>query len=91
MTYNAASNKIVCIANGGTLSVGDGSSKRIHHYVTNDTLATVAAADYFITEYTRLTVGDIIFVSADLDGTPATQQYMVLTSAVGGVTLQASA
>ena len=47
-----------------------------------DTLATVLAADFFLTEYQRLSVGDIITVNH----TTGESEAQVLTSAVGGVT-----
>lgn len=49
------------------------------HYVTNDTLATVAAANYFgpAAKDNNIRKGDIIIVSGDLDGTEACQVYMV--------------
>jgi len=48
-----------------------------YSYVTNDTKATVEAADYFSDEVEMLNVGDIIAVSGDLDGTPFLADYVV--------------
>ncbi len=91
MAYNADGNTIVCIGNGGSLGQGEGSSRRVFHYVSNDTLAVIDDDDYFLDEYTRLVVGDIILVSADLDGTPAHNTLMVVASAAGGVDTVVSA
>ena len=62
-----------------------------YHYTTNDNLATVAGANYFDAFYAQLNVGDLLFVSADLDGTVATQQYVVSASSDSAVTIAASA
>lgn len=50
---------------------------RLWHYTTNDTLVTVAGANYFNGAVRYLGVGDVIMVSADLDGTPAGEHYLV--------------
>jgi hypothetical protein len=55
-------------------------------YVTNDTLATVAASGYFNNATSYLCKGDLILVSGDVDGTPATNCYMV-NSATGAATV----
>lgn len=52
----------------------------VYHFQTNDTKATVAASHYFDFAVTVLNVGDIVFAAMDLDGTPATTQYMVNTN-----------
>jgi hypothetical protein len=49
----------------------------------NDTLATIAAANYFLAEYASLSVGDIIIVN----GTDASNLYIVATSSSTGVTV----
>lgn len=49
-----------------------------------DALATIAAANYFLTEYASLCVGDIILVN----GTDGSNMYIVLTSTSTGVTVQ---
>ncbi|MGE0190313.1 MAG: hypothetical protein AB7G80_09525 [Dongiaceae bacterium] len=74
------------LEHGGALGSGDGSVKGIHHYVTNDTLATVAASGYFNSVTNLLTKGDVIFVSGDIDGTPAINAYVV-NSATGAATV----
>ena len=45
---------------------GPGGAKR-YAYVTTDSLATVAAADYFLTDYNLLDVGDVIEVTHGVD------------------------
>ena len=51
------------------LAYGDGRS--IWSYRSNDTAAVIDSASYFDTAADILNVGDIIYVSADEDGTPA--------------------
>ncbi len=48
-----------------------------------DALATLSAADYFLTQYANLKVGDIIIAN----GTDGSNMYIVATSAVTGVTV----
>ena len=48
-----------------------------------DNLATIAAANYFITQYASLSVGDIIIVNA----TDGSNMYIVATSSSAGVTV----
>jgi hypothetical protein len=49
----------------------------------NDALATIAAADYFLSMYASLKVGDIIIVN----GTDGSNMYIVATSSSTGVTV----
>lgn len=53
---------------------------RLWHYTTNDTLVTVAGSNYFNGAASYLGVGDVIMVSADLDGTPAGEHYVVASN-----------
>jgi hypothetical protein len=48
----------------------------------NDAVATIAAANYFLTQYASLSVGDWIFVN----GTDASEILVVVTSSSAGVT-----
>lgn len=48
-----------------------------------DALATIAAADYFLSEYASLSVGDVIIVN----GTDGSNMYIVATSSSTGVTV----
>jgi hypothetical protein len=74
------------IEQGGAIGSGDGSVKQIHHYATNDLLSAVDDSGYFNDATAYLRKGDLIFVSGDVDGTPATNCYMV-TSATGAATV----
>jgi hypothetical protein len=56
-------------------------------YYTNDTLAVVAGADYFNAAAEKLPLGSTIRAVADLDGTPATQTYLVSANDGSTVTL----
>ena len=63
----------------------------VYHYTTSDTLANIAAAKYFNDFFEQLNVGDLIFATAGLGGTVATQHYVVSASSSSGVTIAASA
>ena len=65
--------------------VADGRS--VHYYTTADSEATVVAADYFASEYTKVNVGDFIHALVATGGTPAVVTLGVLTSASGGLTV----
>lgn len=52
----------------------------IFSYATNHTIAEIEAADFFLPAYQQLAAGDIMFVAADLDGTPKFKSYQVTTS-----------
>ena len=43
----------------------------IWFYRSNDTVAVIDSADYFLTAIDYVNVGDVIFLYADIDGTPA--------------------
>lgn len=49
----------------------------------NDNLATIAAANYFLSKYASLNVGDVILVNA----TDGSNMYIVATSSSAGVTV----
>lgn len=53
-------------------------------YATNDLVNTVSAAGYFNSASAMLHVGDWIFASCDLDGTPAYRIFIVNANS-GGV------
>jgi hypothetical protein len=74
---------------GGAVGTGPTSVKSIYHYGTNDTAAQVETAGYFSTWVSQLVVGDIIFASLDLDGTPAFKSYMVTANSGTAVTIAA--
>lgn len=54
-----------------------GTMRNQHAYVTNDDAAAVETSNYFLELAARLKVGDQIFCSLDLDGTPAGRIYVV--------------
>lgn len=61
----------------GSIGVGPGSVKRTWSYHTNDALSVVATNGYFdVMAQNGFNHGDIIMVSADLDGTPAGEIYV---------------
>ncbi len=64
-----------------------GTRRNFHSYVTNDTLVQVATSDYFLSKWKNIKVGDLLIVSADIDGTPAGALYVFATSTSGGVTV----
>ncbi len=67
---------------GGALGAGPGNVNNIYHYVTNDADTVVETDGYFDGILDNgLILGDIIFASLDLDGTPEFKAYVV---AVGG-------
>lgn len=47
------------------------AGNNIWFYRSNDTLAVIDTADYFLTAIDYLNAGDAIFLYADIDGTPA--------------------
>ena len=83
-------NGLRCVAPGGVLTAGT-RGPSLYLYVSNDTLATIATANYFDPVIDQLVVGDIILVAADLDGTPAHNTYLVSGNTGTHVTLTVSA
>jgi hypothetical protein len=57
------------------------------NYEEVDTEVNVVAADYFLPVYDRLTVGDLICSTIDVDGTPAIIWVRVATASADGVTV----
>jgi hypothetical protein len=84
MAYDA--NNLACIGNGGAIGSGNGSVARIWHYKTNDLMSSVDDSGYFNDATNLLAKGDMIFVSADVDGTPAINGFVV-DSATGAATV----
>ncbi|MEW6256831.1 MAG: hypothetical protein AB1592_12825 [Pseudomonadota bacterium] len=73
---------------GGPLKVAGARSPRLWHYSTNDDHSTVSATNYFASKRAVLGVGDIVWCSLDLDGTPALRVYMFnAVPASGNVTV----
>ena len=78
MTVNL--DNLICFAAGAGGGVGTppGNTRKMWHYATNDLLSVVDDSAYFDDAVdVGLGNGDLIFVSGDLDGTPATNIYMV--------------
>lgn len=86
MTYAATGFQTLGVM--GTPTGASGSRRTIHTYITNDAPSVVETSDYFLGIYSRLKVGDLILASLDIDGTPRHRSYLVLTAAVGGVTIK---
>ena len=61
--------------NGGAISTGSGSVKKLWHYATNDADTVVEANGYF--DSTAMNAGDLLFCSLDVDGTPEIKAYIV--------------
>lgn len=68
-----------------SMLIADG--RHMHFYTTTDNEATTIGADYFLSEYERINVGDFILAIVDTGGTPAVVVLGVLTSAAGGLTV----
>lgn len=66
-------------------AMANSNAPRTYVYKTSDAIATVKAADYFLTRYQNLQAGDIILV---LIGTAEIHELIVLTSSASGVTVQ---
>jgi hypothetical protein len=74
----------------GLLSFGTGGGypysastkprSKLWHYISNDSLATIAGANYFASAAPQMNKGDIIIVSAAAGGTLAVRTYGVATS-----------
>jgi hypothetical protein len=66
---------------------GNGAgSKGLFHYWSNDLFTGIDDSDYFLAAYDKLALGDLIFVSSDLDGTPLNSQLIVTASSSSTVT-----
>lgn len=74
---------------GGSIATATGNANIVSDWrlVTNDTAAAVEAANYFDDMAAHLNVGDHIYASLDLDGTPKGKAYMVTAIAAGVVTI----
>lgn len=73
------------ISHTGAIGSGAGSVRSIWHYVSNDDIAAITGTGYFNAYIKEFVVGDILHVSADIDGTPAYRCYMIdsVTTNVG--------
>ena len=80
MAFDA--NGLVSIATGGAYPHTGLTTRRakIWHYASNDSLATIAGANYFAAAAPNINKGDLILVSAVMGGTLAVRTYGVATS-----------
>ena len=69
---------------------GAGSSK-VFFYKSDDLFTAIDDADYFLAKYDQLAVGDLIFVSSDLDGSPIPGILVVTTATSSTVTTVSAA
>lgn len=76
---------LISIGTGGHLATMNRRTK-LWHYITNDTLAAVATNGYFDSYDENFQTGDIVFVTADVDGTLAGEVY-TMTVTEGDVAL----
>ena len=88
MAYTSDTLKMV--STGARPPSGGAAHPGLFHYATNDTQATVAGSNYFNSAAGVLVKGSIIFVSGDLDGTPALRTYMVTANDGTTVTIALS-
>lgn len=85
MTFNALGLRL--ISSGGTIADAvdpSGSiTANIFHYITNDAEAAIETDGYFDAGAEYFTKGgaDVLWVSADRDGTPAGLAYVVVRNA----------
>ena len=68
--------------------VGSGGDNSLFLYTTTDDDTTVETADYFLSAYAQLRVGDWILANVSTGGTREGKAYIVLTSASTGVTIK---
>lgn len=85
MAFDAAG--LVSFATGGSINPATQRRTKLWHYITNDTQSEVVANGYFDSVDDLLQKGDIIFVTADQDGTPAGEIYHVSALSDGDVTI----
>lgn len=75
----------------GSPSGTAGSRNALHSYVTNDLPSVVETADYFLSIYKNLKVGDLILTVLDIDATspqrPVNRNYVVTASSSTTVTI----
>lgn len=66
---------LVQFNSGGALGEGEGSVKKLWHYVTNDVDTAVEGNGYF--DNTAMNIGDIVICSLDLDNQAEPKIYVV--------------
>lgn len=81
------------VANNLTLvdaaGLGTVNTFSVYKYTTNDTVSTAAASGYFNSAYKKFHQGDLIILSADVDGTPASN-VLIVSSATAATTVTTS-
>ena len=82
MPYNSAGLKQIANGANNPWGTAPGNVAKMFHYSTADAIATVVAADYFLSEITRLAVGDVLFCSC---GSGATLTTVVVATNTGTV------
>lgn len=88
MAFDA--NGLLSLGTGGSYPSSNNTQRRskIWHYISNDSLATIAGANYFAAVANLMQKGDIVLVSAAAGGTLAVRTYGVATSdGVSAITL----
>ena len=71
-----------CVLDGGAVGTGPGNVNKLWLYSSNDLLSAIDDSGYFNTLVDHgLTSGDLIFVSGDLDGTPASNLFIATVTA----------
>ena len=67
--------------------IGVGGDNSLHMYTTTDPDTTVETADYFLSAYSQLRVGDFILANLNTGSSRETKLYHVATSTSAGVTI----
>lgn len=68
---------IACFAHGGAKGTGEGSARRLWHFVTEDNAATVEGAGYFNDLSKEVQKGDWILASLNINVAPEPKIYIV--------------
>lgn len=67
--------------------IGSGGDNSLFLYTTADTDTTVETANYFLSAYSQLRVGDFILANLNTGSSRETKLYFVATSSSSGVTI----
>lgn len=80
MAFDAAG--LMSYGTGGGYPYTGNTTRRakLWHYITNDSLATVAGANYFAGAADKMQKGDVVIVCAAAGGTLAVRMYGIATS-----------
>lgn len=85
MAFDA--NGLISFGTGGSYNPTTQRRTKLWHYISNDSLATIAASGYFNDFADKLQKGDLIFVTAAAGGTAAARMYVVAGISSGVVTV----